>query len=677
MAFNVRGGQLPTVRSQGQRFRQQAPNPISRGGSGLSDLLTIGASIAPGIRQSIDQRELEMQKSAVQRANEREEGILRNQALSYNDTFLDNLTDQELVKDARDPFEKVVLELAAQRDMHGQRIFSDDQIAQKEEVIGQYRKWNIALKQAAPQNKRQLEFAIRQQFEDDLLLNQGDPSDLIKLRDAALNRIVSSKTLGVADETALITSARMRNKYGESFTKENAISEIIVQQEARTLGVSLNALTAVNLQLHMSETLPRLNNLGMENVRARTIAANSEGKTLNAAGLETVYQELDALEIQLLGHLDSKINADVKRGAGPVDDQVLERARSKIRSSIQSEKDYYATHTDIAQLKAHNELQLAYMEAGGGAAMDKLRKVLDLTPNGKKFLEGFLQKKGDEKEIFRQNLINLGLPESTVENLPVMFATYMAETGTRQPNPQSVNITGPMAIKLLEGPADVKPAVVSHGVLGLNMMTKNPQDIPGVVKRLTEPGVVEKINKSDIKAKQDFVSTHNSRMKLLLNALASEGLTLSYRPEIDRLEAFKLIQGTSPARGQEGTFTKKVYEPRIQKGFNSIYNDMIKSRKFVGLLPDADAFMEDLAKSAKLLGVNFRHPVFAPDAPTITELRVRSPGTVDPASFMAEAILSGESLDVTQLKEMLDDPEKAREFLKQIPKDKQPGRTGR
>ena len=632
---------------------------MASGRNDLSDLLKITGSILPGITRSRERAADQVQQQALNKANENKNEYTRNVVLNQNDIFRESFEDQSQVKESRDPFVQRVEELRNKREMDGTRTFTDSQIAQDEAVIGKYTKWNQALGQADPQNKRQIEMAILQQKDDDLLRGVLTAEEINELSDAALNRLQKSKNIGVADENAIITKDNMIKKYGKNFTAKQAVDEVIIQQEARALGVSLDEMTNANLK---TRDLSKLRNLGFEQVRIDTITAHSSGEsttTLKGPQLDSVFQKLDELQINMIGHLDGSIARDTKRGGGLVDESTYKRVVQEIRDSVQGEKDFYSSHSDISQLRAANEMALLATKNGAGDSFDHVRKLITLAgQKGQDAYVGFMTQDGKMKEIARNTLTDL-LPGVDVDNIPSVWANIATGIGNRNPDPKTAKITVPLSVQIASGEStDVDESVVQHAVNGIKFMTKTTNDISNAVDLYVKQGFVNKINEGGATTKRDFVTAHNSNMKSILNDIKSENYTIEYLPDQDRMEVSRIEKkrrtNADIMNGVPKDTTIKVMNKTAMKAINSVYSKMIKPGLYPGLLPDENKFYEDLAVSSGDLGVTFIHPTYSPSTPELLEANsVRSrPDGPSPA----QQLLSKGSEAANYVNDLIEDP---------------------
>jgi len=600
--------------------------------SSLQDILQITGSILPGIQRSRQRAEDRLAVAAEKKAQDALNARQRDIALDFSLSITGSEGDrknQALVLTARENYNLRVKTLLEQKGLDGTRKLSAIEISQDDQIVKTFGALQEALDQAGPRDIRARRFAIEQKFQELLPGYPGDPKLLIEIKNAALNQVTASNTIGEAEQQGLITAADVKKKYDE-VNIENFTSLTILRQEANTLGVTMEQVTNANLGLNMESVILKMVNLSTEANRQQWIldVTQSPGdlRLSGKAELDAVFARIDTSANDMIEFITAAVQKDTRRGGGPVNREALQQGIELINNNAQKDKDFYSTQTDVAYHISLNKLVVEATKLGAGSEIDHMRTVIDVGgPQARDILLGTILKRGPEQEvaIAKWNKLMEGIP---VKRDAASMLRMSSQIGQRIPNPQTSFFTTPLAINIASQATptgQVKEVVVQHALNGLVQLINKPDDMPAAIEQLSRPEFTKKVLNGDARTQTDFVELNNKMVKKLIRDAAANGDTITALEEIKgvKVSQFRRVRTSdfTPNIGfaaggpglDEGELIE-IVDAKASTAFSKYYKELIVSGRYAGLLPDSDDFFKEIKKVSKEFGATFVHPRFSP-----------------------------------------------------------------
>ena len=576
-------------------------------------------SILPTIMAGRRQDAIAARQKAAADAQARIDKSTANLAGDLNQISMNALKDQELVKTARNDFDRIATGLQDAATAEGSSLTAE-QLSQQEGFINGLKKFKTAISQASLRDKPAIELAARQRVQDALTKGEIPSQDIMALAGSFLTGLKTSETQGATDQANIIDMKTMQKTFGVNFTEKDVATKFVMTREANKLGVRVDEMTTATL--HRDSTFTDLLNLSNLDTRHQIISkvgGLTNGVELSSTALKEVRQTLDTKSIDLHSALDAVVQKSIKDGGGLPDKALLKQAHDRIDKEVAEEWDFYNSHSKLSILKDYNELSEQLIKNGAGAQVGKIRKVLESYGQaGKNVLLGFMQKEGKMKEGFANQLSKM-LPGVDVGNVDAIFTQYLSSLNDA-PNPKTVEVTGPMAVEVISQPGDVSEGAKQHAVKGIAMLAKTPKDVQSAIKKYSNDDFARNIVNGDNQTKADFVGIQNSHMKMLLNKSSANGESWEYVAGMDRMEVAQVGRRVKPAframpehlLKPEHFETKKIINTQLTQTLNSYHKEMIKSGRYTGVLKDNDDWIRDVIQAGEDMGVEVRHPAFNP-----------------------------------------------------------------
>lgn len=577
--------QLPSAQSQG---RAVAPITTSKGGSVVSDLLSVAGALAPAINRSRAQAAA----TAKQTRADQEDALIGQVVAEQNQIDLDRQQADILTSD----LQTSSLEVARAREdneiTEAEQVVVDNFIRQQKQLEKLKEQNPVAFSSDKSFIQKNLKFqaALRQ--------NPRLATKLVSARNALAAG--PSKVSGSQVQKSVELEQEMSNIYGGNPTPAQRVefSEFKLMERNNVEMMARNKIKADSGQLTADAIFTAAtSNLDLAITKIDTAFINDQNAGGGFAKSERVEQYVSQLRV-LQKNLENQVFQEVasqnKNGRGLIQRDVVAARLKPVQDEIQARIEMYQQNDSGALVTKISDFQKKYLEINGGNAVGLARQISGV--------------RGD----------NIGSLAATINlmnnNDPVVkegFSKLMGQSGMKALT-TSVDVTaGRLAGMMNSGiplPKNLQAAGVYHGVLS---MREGPvsesvkgqvlegvstigleDDIPSAVKILSDDSAARQLSGPQLK------QTVNSLDGQVSTDIRTSNRNVSYDAETDRLVVFGL-RGQEKVEGNTliPTTTTRTFDERVftdgdlTKSLNSLY-DLRKSGKYASDLESSQEFLK-------------------------------------------------------------------------------------
>lgn len=577
--------QLPSAQSQG---RAVAPITTSKGGSVVSDLLSVAGALAPAINRSRAQS-----AAAAKQAKADQEDVIIGQVVAeQNQIDLDRQQADILTSD----LQTSSLEVARARE--------DNEITEAEQVVvDNFIRQQKQLEKLKEQNpvafsadKSFIQKSLK--FQAALRQNPRLATKLVSARNALAAG--PSKVSGSQVQKSVELEQEMSNIYGGNPTPAQRVefSEFKLMERNNVEMMARNKIKADSGQLTADAIFTAAtSNLDLAITKIDTAFINDQNAGGGFAKSERVEQYVSQLRV-LQKNLENQVFQEVasqnKNGRGLIQRDVVAARLKPVQDEIQARIEMYQQNDSGALVTKISDFQKKYLEINGGNAVGLARQISGVRGDNIGSLAATINLMNNNDPVVKEGFSKLmgqsGM-EALTTSVDVTAGRLAGMMNSGIPLPKNLQAAGVYhgVLSMREGP--VSESVKGQVLEGVSTIGLE-DDIPSAVKILSDDSAARQLSGPQLK------QTVNSLDGQVSTDIRTSNRNVSYDAETDRLVVFGL-RGQEKVEGNTliPTTTTRTFDERVftdgdlTKSLNSLY-DLRKSGKYASDLESSQEFLK-------------------------------------------------------------------------------------